>query len=276
MAEPEKGAFGLAGQVCVVTGGGSGIGRATAVAFAAEGALLGVLDRNLTGAKETVDIVSNAGGAALAISCDVSDQGSVEAASRVVREGLGDDAQVLVNNAGVGGPGPLESLSLSEWNRVISINLTGYFLCAQAFGRAMRARGSGALVHVSSINADFPGPYSGAYSISKAGVSMLSRLLALEWGPLGIRSNTVQPGMIQTPLTQAVYDRPGVTEARAQAVPSRRVGQPEDIAQAILFLASPRASYVNGTELVVDGGVTRNLLSFIPRRDQYRPNSARG
>jgi NAD(P)-dependent dehydrogenase (short-subunit alcohol dehydrogenase family) len=264
------GTFGIGGQVCVVTGGGSGIGRATAVALAAEGAFVAVLDRNLVGASETVDFLSNSGGAGLAISCDVSDQDSIEAASKAVREGFGDDAQVLVNNAGVGGPGPLESLSLSEWNRVISVNLTGYFLCAQVFGRAMRARGSGALVHVSSINADFPGPYSGSYSIAKAGVTMLSRLLALEWGPLGIRSNTVQPGMIQTPLTQGIYNRPGVTEARAQAVPSRRVGQPEDIAQAVLFLASPRASYVNGTELVVDGGLTRNLLSFIPRGGRSR------
>jgi NAD(P)-dependent dehydrogenase (short-subunit alcohol dehydrogenase family) len=100
---------------------------------------------------------------------------------------------------------------------------------------------------------------------------MLSRLLAVEWGPNGVRSNAVHPGLIYTPMSQAVYEAPGAMERRTEAIPSRRIGTPEDIAQAVVFLASPRASYVNGAELVVDGGFTRNLVSLIPRADDARP-----
>ena len=121
------------------------------------------------------------------------------------------------------------------------------------------------LVHVASIAADHATPNSGAYSVAKAGITMLSRQLAVEWGPLGVRSNAVHPGMIYTPLSQAMYDEPGVMERRSGAIPSRRIGQPEDIAQAVVFLASDRASYINGTEVTVDGGFVRNLMGLVPR-----------
>ncbi len=126
-------------------------------------------------------------------------------------------------------------------------------------------RGAGAIVHVASISASFPQGYSGAYSASKAGVVMVSRQLAVEWGPRGVRSNVVSPGMIRTPMTEAIYQAAGVHEARRALVPARRIGRPEDIADAVVFLASERASYITGEEIVVDGGLTRTLMGTIPR-----------
>jgi NAD(P)-dependent dehydrogenase (short-subunit alcohol dehydrogenase family) len=262
--------FGLAGRVCVVTGGGSGIGQAIATTLAGDGAIVAVLDRNEGGAQETLRLVTAAGGSGIALGCDVADPKSVEAACAAVRSKVGD-AHVLVNNAGIIRPGALADLSLADWNTVLSVNLTGYFLCAQVFGRAMRARRDGVLVHISSIAATQATAYSGSYSVSKAGVTMLSRLLAIEWGPDGVRSNAICPGMIQTPMVKEVYAVPGVVERRSELVPSRRVGQPNDIAQAALFLASQRSSYVNGTEIAVDGGLPHTLMGHIPRAGFERP-----
>ena len=136
---------------------------------------------------------------------------------------------------------------------------------SQVFGRNMRARGRGSLVHVASIAGSNAQGQSGAYSVSKAGVIMLSRQLANEWGPHGIRSNVVSPGMVITPMSQAFYDTPGVTERRSAVVPMRRVGMPKDMADAILFLSSDRASYVNGEEIIVDGGYANMLMNLVPR-----------
>jgi NAD(P)-dependent dehydrogenase (short-subunit alcohol dehydrogenase family) len=255
---------GLAGRLCVVTGGGSGIGRGIAVALAAEGAKVAIMDRNEAGAQETVRLVTQAGAEGLAVACDVAEPASIEAAHETIRKRFGD-AHVLVNNAGILRPGALESLSLSDWNSLLSVNLTGYFICAQTFGRPMLAKREGALVHVSSITSECALPSSGAYSVAKAGVTMLSRLLAIEWGPNGVRSNVVHPGMIVTPLVQAVWDQPGVMEKRSAIIPSGRPGYPDDIGKAVVFLAGPQSSYVNGAELIVDGAFSRNIMSFVPR-----------
>jgi NAD(P)-dependent dehydrogenase (short-subunit alcohol dehydrogenase family) len=120
-------------------------------------------------------------------------------------------------------------------------------------------------VHVASVAASNAQGFSGAYSVSKAGVVMLSRQLASEWGPHGLRSNVVSPGLVVTPMSQAFYDTPGVTERRTAVVPMRRIGAPQDMADAILFLASDRASYINGDEIVVDGGFTRTIMNLVPR-----------
>jgi NAD(P)-dependent dehydrogenase (short-subunit alcohol dehydrogenase family) len=255
---------GMAGRVCVVTGGGSGIGRSTALALAREGSKVAILDCDAKGAMETEALVVATGGEALAVACDVSDQSNVEAAHARIQGRFGD-AQVLVNNASVGHRSALEDLSLADWNRIFSINLTGYFICAQAFGRAMRANGEGAIVNVSSITAEQPSPNGGAYSIAKAAVTSLSHVIAVEWGPYGVRSNSVIPAWVQTPMSQPLYDTPGVLARRTAAIPARRIGQPEDIAQAIVYLASPRASYVNGADLAVDGGLARNMMNMVPR-----------
>jgi NAD(P)-dependent dehydrogenase (short-subunit alcohol dehydrogenase family) len=196
--------------------------------------------------------------------CDTTSAESVAAASETIERALGP-CDVLVNTAAVLRPGGLDTLSLAEWNAVLAVNLTGYFLCAQVFGRQMRALGRGSLVHIASIAGSHAQGRSGAYSVSKAGVVMLSRQLASEWGPLGIRSNVVSPGMVITPMSQSFYDTPGVTERRAAVTPARRVGMPQDIAEAVLFLASDRSSYVTGDEITVDGGYVRTLMNLVPR-----------
>lgn len=262
----------LDGRVCVVTGAGGGIGRGIVLAFAAEGAKVAALDRNVEGANETLALVRQAGGTGMAMGCDVTDKAGVEAAEAAISAQLGD-IHVLVNNAGTIRPGALADIPIEEWNAIVSLNLTAYLVCAQIFGRAMRKNREGALVHISSISADFVTPFCGAYSVTKAGVSMLSRQLAVEWGPMGIRSNAVLPGFVYTPMVKAMYDTPGVSERRAAAVPVGRIGTPDDIAQAVVFLASPRAAYVNGAEILVDGGLTNNVMSLIPRTGYEKQDS---
>lgn len=257
--------LGVEGRRCVVTGAGGGLGRAIALAFARAGARVLCLDHNEDAAGQIAhDIRHATGHPAHSVAADVSDPDSV---ARAVAQGeaLNGPTDILVNNAALLRPGPLASLSLAEWNALIGVNLTGYFLCAQGFGRGMRARGGGAMVHVASISGANPQPQSGAYSVSKAGVVMLSRQIAMEWGPEGVRSNVVSPGMVETPMSRGFYDAPGVRARREGVVPSRRIGQPEDIAEATLFLASPRSAYVNGEDILVDGGYSTMLMGLIPR-----------
>jgi NAD(P)-dependent dehydrogenase (short-subunit alcohol dehydrogenase family) len=262
-AEPHPSDWlGLAGRVCVVTGGGGGIGRAVAVNLARAGALVAAVDRDEVGLAKTREELS--GNRHVTLPCDVTSSDSIASVAEAVEKALGP-AGVLVNAAAILRPGTLDTLSLAEWNMVLSVNLTGYFLCAQAFGRQMRKAGHGSLVHVASIAASNAQGKSGAYSVSKAGVVMLSRQLASEWGPDGIRSNVVSPGMVITPMSQAFYDTPGVTERRSAVTPMRRIAMPQDIADAVTFLASDRASYINGDEIVVDGGFTRTIMNLVPR-----------
>ncbi len=228
------------------------------------GAAVAVIDRDIVSAQATLALLTESGARGISIACDTSDAASVSAAAARSAETLGA-CDVLVNAAGILRAGGLEDLPLEEWNRVIAVNLTGYFLCAQIFGRQMRAKGKGAMVHIASIAATHATGFSGAYSVSKAGVAMLSRQLAMEWGPQGIRSNTVCPGMTWTGMTQEAYGRPGMADLRGKAIPAGRIGQPEEIADAVVFLCSERAAYVNGTDLTVDGGFTRNLMGLVPR-----------
>lgn len=256
--------LGLAGRVCVVTGAGSGIGRAIAAAMVGAGAEVALLDRNRVACEAAAAELGGRGAMVLPVECDTSDPRSVGVAAEAVGQALGA-CDVLVNNAGLLRSGPLETLSLEDWNHLLAVNLTGYLLCAQAFGKAMLAAKRGSIVHVASVAAHHPQPRSGAYSASKAGVAVLSRQLAVEWGPSGLRSNVVSPGLVRTPLSEAFYQAPGVSERRAQVVPSRRIGTPEDIANVVLYLASDRAAYVNGADIAVDGGFAAVLMETVPR-----------
>jgi NAD(P)-dependent dehydrogenase (short-subunit alcohol dehydrogenase family) len=145
------------------------------------------------------------------------------------------------------------------------VNLTGYLIAAQAFGPGMIKAGRGSIIHIASIAGTNTQPRSGAYSASKAGVLQLSKQLAVEWGPRGVRSNAILPGLIRTPLSAAFYENKEFEEKRKALVPARRIGEPDDIAQAALFLASDRAAYVNGAEILVDGGLNTVLMEMVPR-----------
>jgi NAD(P)-dependent dehydrogenase (short-subunit alcohol dehydrogenase family) len=204
------------------------------------------------------------------LGCDIADPQSVAAAEHAARA-IGP-CDILVNNAGMLLPGSLATVPLEEWNRLLSVNLTGYLLCAQAFGKAMIERGRGAIVHTASIAGSNAQGFSGAYSVSKAGVLMLSRQLAVEWGPHGVRSNVMSPGLVRTPMSEKFYQDPSVAERRAAAIPVGRIGTPEDMAQVVLFLASDRAEFVNGQEIIVDGGFEHMLMSLVPRPGFERGN----
>lgn len=255
----------LVGGVSVVTGAGKGIGRAIALGFAKAGTKVAVLDNDHEAARSCAAEAQALGTEAIPIHADTSDADSIVAARDEITRALGSPT-ILVNNAGIMGKGgPVLDLSPADWQRLIDVNLTGYFLCTRAFVPAMLAAGGGAIVHIGSITANEPLAGGGNYSIAKAGVAMFSKLLAAELGPRGIRSNLVNPGFIATPMTQASYDRPAVAEGRRAMVPAGRIGTPEDIAAAALYLASPAASYVNGAEILVDGGLSQNLFHDLPR-----------
>ena len=254
----------LTGQVAVVTGAAGGIGRGIALALADVGAAVALIDRQEAACRPIVAEIEAVGGRAVAIGCDLAVAEEIAAAAERVQIAL-SPTDILVNNAGLLSPGGMDELTAEAWHATLSVNLTGYFLSAQAFGAQMLARGAGSMVHIASIAASAPQGASGAYSVSKAGIVMLSQQLATEWGPRGVRSNVVSPGLIRTPMSQPFYDAPGVLEARQALVPVRRIGTPADIANAVVFLASARASYVTGDEIVVDGGFTRTIMNVIPR-----------
>lgn len=256
--------LGLAGQVCVVTGAASGIGAAIAHTLAEVGARVALLDRDAEGSERVAAELRASGTQAVGIACDVSNEDSVrEAAARVLAE-FGP-CNALINNAGMLRPGTLDEVSLADWNALLAVNLTGYLLCARAFAQQMRDNGGGSIVNISSIAGHFPQTRSGAYSASKAGVRLMSRQMAVEWGAHGIRSNVICPGMIRTPLSARFYEEPGFEQKRAAVTASGRIGEPQDIANAAIFLASPRSSYVNAAEIMVDGGMSSMLMDMVPR-----------
>lgn len=243
--------LGLTGRRAVVTGGASGIGRAAGAALAAAGAEVIAVDR---------DIAPLSGSGLRAEACDISSEQAVaDLAERV------GPCDIVVNAAGIIRPGALADVDTADWNVLIAVNLTGYLLVSRAFARRMAVRGGGSLVHVASISGTHAQANSGAYSASKAALIVMSQQFALELGPQGIRSNTVSPGMVRTPMTEEYYQAPGVAERRDRAVPIGRVAVPDDIADVITFLASDRARYVTGADIVVDGGFTTTLMSWVPR-----------
>jgi NAD(P)-dependent dehydrogenase (short-subunit alcohol dehydrogenase family) len=261
---PAAGWLELQDKVCVVTGAASGIGAEIARQLAAVGARVAVLDRDEKNAIAVAAAIAETGARAIALACDVTDKAAVDNAAIAVERELGR-CDVLVNNAAAIYADALMNIELAKWNQLMAVNVNGFLLCAQAFGRQMIAGGGGSMVHIASISGRVPQPFSGPYSVSKAGVKMLSQLLAVELGEHGIRSNVVSPAMVRTPMTEVIYQNPAVLKKREQIVPVGRVSAPADIAEVVLFLASPRSGYVSGQDLLVDGGLSTAWLSLIPR-----------
>ncbi|NPC57452.1 SDR family NAD(P)-dependent oxidoreductase [Caenimonas soli] len=271
--QPLGGWLGLNDRTCVITGAGGDIGAEIARQLVDAGARVALLDRNeerlatvLAGLQDTSD-------KAMAVPCDVTSAASVQAAADKVQAAWGGTA-LLVNNAASLYADAVMDIALDKWNQLLAVNLSGYLTCAQVFGRQMIARGGGAMVHIASISGSVPQPYSGAYSVSKAGVKMLSQLLAVELGEQGVRSNVVSPAMIRTQMSEVIYKDPAVRLRREQIVPAGRISTPADIASAVLFLASDRASYISGQEILVDGGLTQAWLSLIPRPGFQKEDAA--
>lgn len=243
-------------KTAIVTGGSGDIGRAIAAALIAEGYRVGLVDLDL----DAVDSAAQALGAT-GLVADVTDEPAVEAAL----DAFGAVPDVVVNNAGIGRFAPLLDMPIEVFRHQLDVNLTGAFIVARAAARGMVARGSGVIVNITSINAITTGPGTGSYPAAKAGLAKLTEMMALEWGPSGVRVNAVAPGFIDAGISTPFYRDPEVRALRGGAVPSRRLGLAEDVAHAVAFLASDKASYVNGHHMVVDGGVSVSLLTQLPR-----------
>lgn len=244
-------------RVALVTGAGSGIGRVTAQALAEAGAdvIVTELPERLDRARETVAEVQALGRRALALPLDVRDAASVAALVPAATAGFGR-VDVLVNNAGVQIPRSALEVSESDWDAVVDVNLRGAFFVAQAVGRAMTEAGSGAIVNIAS-QMGLVGYYKrAAYCSAKAGLVNLTRVLALEWAPRGVRVNAVAPTFVRTPLTASTFADPELAEDIPRRIPLGRLAQPEDVAAAVVFLASPAAAMITGHTLPVDGGWT--------------------
>ena len=262
--------LGIEGRVCVVTGAGSGIGAEAARQLAAAGAHVALLDRDREGAVSVAAEITAAGGRAIGIQADVTRVGEIAAAAGRVEQELGA-CQILVNNAAVLSGDGLMDVKLEKWNDLIAVNLTGALLCTQAFARQMIKKGrGGGIINVTSIAGQQPMPYGGGYSVSKAGLSMLTRVMTVELAGYQIRSNAVAPALVRTALSESAYRNPDIARKREQMVPASRISSPHDLATIILFLASDRSSYINGQEILVDGGLTQTLMGLIPRPHQER------
>ncbi len=242
------------GKVALVAGGGSGIGRATCEVFAERGGLVVVADINQVAAKATVEQIAHTGRKAEACACDVSRWDQVQGAVQTARRVFGK-LDVLINCAGILRAHLLEETPEEEWNEVLQINLTGAFLLTKAAMAAMREQGGGSIVHIASRMAIRVKEGHGAYAAAKAGILQLTQMAALEGAPHGIRVNCVCPGFIDTPMTRLGYGEEAFA-AWSKVCPLGRAGRAEEIARAMLFLASDEASFITGMALPVDGGRT--------------------
>ncbi len=264
-------------KVVVVTGAGSGIGQATAVSFAKEGAAVAVVDIDIEKAEATTAEIAELGGDALAIQADVASEADwIDVVARV--KGEYGRINILFNNAGIGGDGkPLMELDAADWDRLMAVNLRGVFLGCKTTLPALIEAGGGAIVNMSSSTAGWDTIHGGgAYMASKAGVSQITKNVALEAAPHSIRVNAVCPGIIETRLSS---HQAGADEAAQdqffdrfrQRIPLGRVGQPEDVATAVLFFASDEARHITGSTLLIDGGQTLQSWSNAPSQPYSAP-----
>jgi 3-oxoacyl-[acyl-carrier protein] reductase len=236
------------GHKALVTGGGSGIGRAVALRLTEEGARVAVLDRD---AERAEKVAAETGGIGLAV--DVTDPGAVTAAVDRAADDLGG-LSIVHANAGIGTMNAVGEMSPQEWGRIIDVNLNGVFHTVHAALPHLIAKGDGRIVSTSSISGVRPAEGEAAYAAAKAGVAAFTASLALEYAPV-IRANAVAPGMISTSLTAPLLAQPGIIERMVDKTPAARIGEPEDVADVVLFLVSDLSRFVTGQNITVDGGM---------------------
>jgi glucose 1-dehydrogenase len=257
-------AFGLEDQVAIVTGASSGLGRACAVALAAAGATVVInhLPRSKAAAAEVANEIAEAGGRSFPFPCDVSVEDEVRAmfAEAVRRFGT---VHILVNNAGIQSGARFQEMTMAQWRRVMAVNLDGQFLCAREAVREFLRRGpqpeisaaTGKIICMSSVHQTIPWAFEVNYAASKGGVSLLMQSLAQELAPDRIRANSIAPGAIRTPINRAAWEAPQPMAELLRLIPYGRIGEPPDIANAVLFLASDLSDYMTGATVYVDGGM---------------------
>ena len=247
----------LRDRVVLVTGAGSGIGRAIATLFAGESAKVGVVDVSEGDGKSTAELVKRNGGDAIFVQGDVSKSGSVKRMVEVTVEKYGK-LNVLVNNAGVESTGSVVEMTEENWDKVIDINLKGTFLCSKYCTPRIIESGGGAIINIASVLGLIGSRGEAAYCASKGGIISLTRAMALDFASQNVRVNCICPGSVLTPTFKRVMTASGDYDAtfarNLEKIPLRRVADPEEIAQAALFLASEKSSYMTGAALVMDGG----------------------
>lgn len=243
--------FSLHGKVALITGAGSGIGAAVAATFAAKGARVVVVDRDIEAARRTA---ASIGPESQAFLCDVSDKISVETACSAILAESGH-VDILVNSAGVARLAPAEDITLEAWTTTLAVNLTGTFLMSQTVGRYMLAAGYGKIINLASQAASVALDQHVAYCASKWGVLGLTKVMASEWAGRGVTVNSISPTVVLTELGHKAWDGPK-GEALKRLIPTGRFALPEEIAATALFLASDNANMINGADILVDGGYT--------------------
>jgi NAD(P)-dependent dehydrogenase (short-subunit alcohol dehydrogenase family) len=248
----------LKGKIGLVTGAARGIGLAVAKALAAEGAVPVIADINEAGARDALSTLGHAEGLALGV--DVADEASVAAMIDAIRARHGR-LDILVNNAGIGGNTPFLDIKLAEWNRTIAVNLTGAFLVAQASARVMVKGGGGKIVNIASVSGQRGGHGRAAYGAAKAGLELLTKVMAVELAEHGINVNSIAPGAIETEMAKFAHDA-ATRAAYDYLIPMTRYGTPEEIADAAVFLCSDESRYIHGHTLNVDGGFRAAGLMF--------------
>lgn len=244
-------------KTAIVTGAGAGIGKAICQKLSQNNYRVGMLDLNEENVNEASKVIENS----FPLYGDVTNQESIKKAF----EKFGEIPDLLVNNVGIVLFGPLEEHSVEDYSKSLNINLLGSFITSRILINDMIKRGSGSIINMSSVNGVNPGIGIGAYPASKAGIISMTQQMAIEWGKFGIRVNCISPGFIDAGMSKPIYEDPKVRELRGGAVPSGRLGEADDIANAVLFLDSENASYVNGHNLVVDGGVISSVIAQLPR-----------
>ena len=244
----------LEGKVAIITGGGTGIGRSIALEFAKDGADIVVASRLFSVLEKVVEEIKALGRRSLCIQADISQKTDV---NKLVQEAIAQfgTIDILVNNASVGDKGvPLLEVSEDDWDKVININLKGYFLCSQALGKKMVEQKKGNIINIASVSAFRPPSDGGIYNIAKAGEVMLTLVLAKQLASFNVRVNAIAPGMIRTDMTKAVWNNPDRLMRLEDWIPLGHMGDPNDIARAALFLASEDSRHITGHTVVIDGG----------------------